>query len=171
MKLKLLFPLFFILVSCATKSQEDFVQLVIPEELKGNKQAVKHLENQAKVINKASNSLNDMLVDIEELMAYISSLNFDDSAPDPKIKTEVEDRLNSIMLSQAKFQMTIFWYLSEDLEEEKKMIATLMDIEHIPYKMSTSHIKAKKELVIARKNEFEANIKKSFKLIEMKFKK
>lgn len=169
----LVFPFLLLLFSCASKSQVDYVQLSIPDELKGNSEAVAYLEKDAKNVNKTLNHIDDILTDMEELMVYISTQDLkENEEPDPAVVKEVMSRIEGLSSSYVKFHLTLLWTFGKDLfsedETAKKLITKMETPEGIVFKKSLDHIKLKKELIKSRMDLFVEKMERSTALIEAK---
>lgn len=169
----LLFPVLLLLYSCASKSQVDYVQLTIPEELKNNPEAVAYLKKDVKNVNKTLNHIDDMLTEVEDLMAYISTLDIhEDQEPDPAVVAEVEARIERLSKSYFKFGLTMMWTFGKDIlseDETAKLLITKMETsEGIVFQKSLDHVKLKKGLIQERMDEFVAKMERGREVIEGK---
>lgn len=144
------------------QAQVDYVELVIPEELKDNPKAVEYLKNDVEQLNKLFHSIDDLATDLEDLALIISKVDTNNVAEIEKVKPEINSKLTSMSGSFLTLSWRLMWYIGKDImadEEATKGIIEKLDTdEGIAFKKSMKHIKMKKGLLEQRAKEFEKKL-------------
>lgn len=154
----LLVNCFLFLFSILFYAQIDYVELVIPDELKNNPQAVEYLKNDVKQLNKMFYAIDDLATDFEELGEIISKIDINDASEIEQHRVEVEGKLIDLGSSFFSVNMRLMWYIGKDLLADKESMPTVFQKldsgEKIAFRKSMKHIHLKKQLLEQRAEAF-----------------
>ena len=149
--------LLLLLFSCATRSQKDYVKLVIPESLKNNKVAVEKLQEDAEQLNKVFNSMDDLFEDILSIREDLEK--FDSTSSYTWFEIKMNYRKIMIQKSFAKIAFNVMWYAGKDiLSGDTIMITKMNEGDRVIYKKCLMHISLQKDLLSKRFDEISAGM-------------
>jgi cytoplasmic iron level regulating protein YaaA (DUF328/UPF0246 family) len=134
------------------------VKLIIPEELKNNKEAVGRLEDDAKQLNRVFNSVEDYCKDIIELENVLAEIS--DSSSAEEIKQLLSQWYDQLVQTQKRFTVNVLWFVVKDLkaEETEEILNGLTSGQKVQYQKCVDHLDIKRDIV---KTKFE-EIKEGF---------
>lgn len=159
----------FLIFSCEPEPQTDYVELVIPQELIGNKDAIAELEADAKKLNNVFNSFEEILNKFVGLRNDIDAFNEDTEIEQyrRKLKKEVE----AIQWSVVKLAVNTFWLSTKNYSKDKghkEILKKLANNEAVVYKKCLNHLNVRKEVLKEKLDAFEKEFKELSNAIEKK---
>lgn len=168
MKYKFLLFCSLIIVGCQTKSKTDYVQLIIPEELKNNKEVVEKLEDDAKQLNRVFNSVEDYCKDIIDLENVFAEIN--DSTSAEEIEQSLTQWYDELIKTQKRFAVNVLWFLVKDLktEETQELLNSLTTGQEFHYRKCVDHLDLKREVLKRKVDEVSEGFKRMIKVFEEK---
>ena len=153
---------FLLLTGTFLNAQIDYVELVVPDALKDNPEAVFYLQKDVAQLNKLFHSLDAMATDFEDIAVMISKVDTTDTAAIEAIKPAVVSKIESLSMNYLSFSMNLFWYFGKDVlaseEATKDILKKLDTADGIVYQKQMDHIKLKRGLLEKRAKEFITNL-------------
>lgn len=168
MKYTFLFLCLIVLVACQTKSKTDYVQLVIPEELKTNKEVVEKLEDDAKQLNRIFNSIEDFYQEIIALEDVLNAL--DDSTSTEELKQSLDKWAKELVKTQQRFAINVLWFFAKDLkpEETQEILNGLTEGQTVQYNKCIAHLDLKRDVIKDKVEELSEGFERLLKAFEEK---
>lgn len=167
MKFALQFLVLFLLLSCSTRSNLDYVKLSIPDELKHETAVVDKLQKDVDQLNRVFNSIDDFIEDIisikEEVMVYDSTKSY------TLFKAKLLLKINKIKSSEAKIMYNALWYFGKDIVNNDTTLITKLSVENrVIYYKCLDHIKIQTNLLDSRLEEMSKELKELNDLMKEK---
>lgn len=157
-----------IAISCSTRSEKDYVNLTIPEELSANEEVVNKLRGDAERLNSIFNSMDDFMEDIVSLKEEISE--YDTANPSALFRVKLSLKMTKIHASQIKIAGNAAWFMANVImNSDTTFPSTLSNSERALYEKCRSNIDIDQTLINSRLEEISKDLHELHDLMEQKF--
>jgi len=169
LRLMLTFTVFIISVlACSTRSQKDYVNLSIPEELLSNEEVVEKLQGDADRLNNIFNSMDDFMEDIVSIKEEISE--YDTADPSALLRARLSLKVAKIQASQLKIAGNVAWFGANIImNSDTTFPSTLNNSERALYENCRKNIKIDDGLLDKRLEEIGKDMSELSALMDEKF--